>query len=95
MINNYEFIFREKEEDLPGFPVARHIRYCADIHADEPWSVPLKEFVSFLGSIYGYDIREKIIIKSLLPDDFFETESPNQELTDKLQEEETNWEIFK
>jgi len=68
MINNYEFIFREKEDDLAGFPASRHIRYCADIHADEPWSVPLKEFVSFLGSIYGYDIREKIIIKSLLPD---------------------------
>jgi len=94
-INNYEFIFREREEDLPGFPVARHIRYCADINQDETWTVPLKEFVLFLSSIYGYDIREKITIESLFPDNFFKTISPNQELTDKLKEEETNCEIFK
>ena len=98
--NKYEFFFREEEDkdaELLGYPASRYIRHCSDIHQDAVWAVPLKEFVAFLSAIYGYDIRQKIIIKSLLPDDFFETQSPNQELTDELLEENDtqNWEIFK
>ena len=96
-VNSYEFVFREREEDLPGFPVARHIRYCADINQDETWSVPLKEFVAFLSSIYGYDIRPKIVIKGLIEDDFFETILVSPKITEELEKEEDtqNWEIFK
>jgi hypothetical protein len=82
--NTYVFNFHEAEDDLAGFPKSRDIRYSAAIHRDDPWTVPLKQFVQFLSSIYGYNISDKIIVKSLLDDDFFETVSPNPELTKEL-----------
>lgn len=82
--NRYVFEFREAEDDLAGFPSTRNIRYSADIHRDDPWTVPLKQFLQFLSSIYGYTISDKVIVKSLLEDDFFETVSPDPELTAEL-----------
>ena len=78
-INRYVFEFHEAEDDMEGYPTARQIRFAADIHQDERWPVVLHQFLLFLSSIYGYDINKKVILKSLVPEDLFETELPSED----------------
>lgn len=68
-INSYQFKMRENadefgvEEDLPFG--RRNIDFSFDINNDVTWQTILNNFLNFLSSVYGYDIREELKKKGL------------------------------
>ncbi len=58
-INRYTFEFLEGEEvDAKyDFPFNKELRHEFHISSDQSWDLVVREFLSFLSNIYGYDIK--------------------------------------
>jgi hypothetical protein len=58
-VNRYTFEFVEGDETdaRHGFPFNKEIRHEFNLSADQSWDYVLREFLSFLSNIYGYDIK--------------------------------------
>jgi hypothetical protein len=94
-MHKYTFNFEEKDEiDVPGYPITRDFQHTITINSDEAWEVPLKSFVTFLSSIYGYDISESMSIDTLMPSDHFKYNLRDDDLSkrvrDALREDDNN-----
>ena len=59
MNHKYTFLFQSADEDLRshGFPVAKSVAHDFLIDRDVSWHDAVREFESFLSSIYGYRIE--------------------------------------
>jgi hypothetical protein len=79
MTNKYEFKVTEQDDDIiGGVANNRVITFSFEVDSTDVWAVPLASFVDFLGSMYGYNIRDSIIIKTNMPTYLFESVSPDQ-----------------
>jgi len=60
-INRYTFEFVEGDETdaRHGFPFNKEIRHEFNLSADQSWDYVMREFISFLSNIYGYEINIK------------------------------------
>jgi hypothetical protein len=60
-INRYTFEFVEGGEvDAKyGFPFNKELRHEFNIPANQSWDYILREFISFLSNVYGYEINIK------------------------------------
>jgi hypothetical protein len=58
-INRYTFEFVEGDETdaRHGFPFNKEIRHEFNLSADQSWDYVMREFISFLSNIYGYQIN--------------------------------------
>lgn len=63
----FQFIHRDTYPEADGdFPnITTNTKSIAFNEAATTWCVVLDEFLSFLSSVYGYDIRDKVKYKSL------------------------------
>jgi hypothetical protein len=79
MTNKYEFKVTEQDDDIiEGVANKRVITFSFEVDSADVWAVPLASFVDFLGSMYGYNIRNSIIIKTNMPTYLFESVSPDE-----------------
>lgn len=79
MTNKYEFKVTEQEDDIiEGVANNRVITFSFEVDSTENWSVPLASFTDFLSSMYGYNIRDSIILKTHMPTYLFECVSPDE-----------------
>ncbi len=60
-VNRYSFEFIEGDEvdARHDFPFNKEIRHEFHISADQSWDYVMREFISFLSNIYGYEINVK------------------------------------
>ena len=60
-VNRYTFEFIEGDETdaRHGFPFNKEIRHEFNLSADQSWDYVMREFISFLSNIYGYQINIK------------------------------------
>lgn len=58
-INTYQLSYGTPAEqgDTYGFPVQKSITMNFSVDAADTWHTPMREFLSFLSSIYGYEIN--------------------------------------
>ena len=72
-MNKYEFKITEKFNDTgyDSVPNNRVLTYEAEFLEEESWEVPLKAFVDFLSSFYGYDISEHIHTETIMDEKIF------------------------
>jgi hypothetical protein len=58
-INRYTFEFIEGGEvdARYGFPFNKELRHEFEIPASQSWDYVMREFISFLSNIYGYEIK--------------------------------------
>lgn len=63
----YSFNYTEE-----GGAVNRSISSSIDGDMSETWDTVLDEFLRFLGSVYGYDITEKVLIQRGLMSSLYE-----------------------
>jgi hypothetical protein len=94
-MHKYTFNFEEYDEiDVPGYPVTRDFEHRITVDSASSWDVPLKSFVTFLSSVYGYDISESITIDVLLPSEHFKSNLRDDDLSrrvrDALREDDHN-----
>lgn len=61
----FNFTYFEDCEASAGFPDTKHIDYTVTYDDATTWCVVLEEFIGFLGSVYGYEVRDSIEFKSL------------------------------
>jgi hypothetical protein len=69
-----KYIFKyddEGEEAVDGFPLRKQFTHEITIAEAEVWEVPLRSFVDFLSSIYGYDVSESVTVSTLMPSEHF------------------------
>lgn len=86
-MHKYTFNFEEYDEiDVPGYPVTRDFEHRITLDSDSSWDVPLKSFVTFLSSIYGYDISESITIDVLLPSDHFKCNLRDDDISKRVRD---------
>lgn len=63
-MHKYTFKMIEIQDDtVSGCANNRKIVYETEIDDCDIWEVPLKSFVDFLSSVYGYDISEQSLLK--------------------------------
>lgn len=82
----FQFIHRDTYPEADGdFPNITTNTKAIVFNDSTTWDKVLDEFISFLGSVYGYDIRDKVSYKTLfdkineLSEDYpeaFEDEDP-------------------
>ena len=72
-MNKYEFKITEQFNDkgYDNVPNNRVLSYEAEFIEEESWEVPLKAFVDFLSSFYGYDISERIHTETIMNNSIF------------------------
>jgi hypothetical protein len=70
-MHKYTFKFEEYEDFVDGFANNREIKYSADFDPFDTWEAPLKSFLDFLSSVYGYDISESITLHTVIPSQRF------------------------
>lgn len=64
-MSKYRFEYMEFDEEIcHGVANNRTITFEAQFDECEQWEVPLKSFVDFLSSIYGYDISDQITLET-------------------------------
>jgi len=58
-INTYQLSYSTPVEqgDTCGFPVQKNITINFSVDDADTWHTPMREFLSFLSSIYGYEIN--------------------------------------
>jgi hypothetical protein len=86
-MHRYTFNFEEYgEEDVPGYPTTREFEHSITLDSASSWDVPLKSFVTFLSSVYGYDIAESITIDTLMPTDNFKYTLRDDDLSKRVRD---------
>lgn len=89
----YTFECRESNEKMIEFPLFKNTNVSLDFDSSVRWPCVLYEFCKFLGSIYGYDIIDKIEVNgNSLGDEALEPLSKDalREALFKMTEED-NW----
>ena len=58
-INTYQLSYGTPVEqgETCGFPVQKSITINFSVDDEDTWQTPMREFLSFLSSIYGYEIN--------------------------------------
>lgn len=59
-MNQYSFQYSTRDDCGSDFPVAKTITQNVEFHDEVLWTVVLDDFLSFLSSVYGYDIRDQV-----------------------------------
>ena len=85
-MNKYEFKITEQFNDkgYDGCPNNRVLTYEAEFIEEEGWEVPLKAFVDFLSSFYGYDISEHIHTETIINNRIFKHIPRNDEIANRV-----------
>jgi hypothetical protein len=57
-LNTYKFEFFNTPEtgETYGFPVQKTVSTAFTVNDEDAWHTPMREFIFFLSSIYGYEI---------------------------------------
>ena len=57
-INTYklEFLNQPEQGATYGFPIQKNLTMSFTVNDEDTWHTPMREFISFLSSIYGYEI---------------------------------------
>ena len=77
-MHKYTFKMIEIQDDIVGGCANnRKITYQADFDDCEIWEAPLKAFVDFLSSVYGYDISEQITLSTHIKSELFDSTPRN------------------
>ena len=77
-MHKYTFKMIEVQHDtVSGCPNNRKIVYETEIDDCDIWEVPLKSFVDFLSSVYGYDISEQITLSTHIKSEMFNSTPRN------------------
>jgi len=66
-----------QDDTVSGCANNRKIVYQADFDDCDIWEAPLKAFVDFLSSVYGYDISEQITLKTHIKSEMFNSTPRN------------------
>lgn len=62
--STYNFNYSSPFSETPdAFPAQTSCNKAITISEDSGWAVPMREFANFLGSVYGYNITEQILIE--------------------------------
>ena len=87
-MNKYEFKITEQFNDTgyDGVPNNRVLSYEAEFHEEDSWEVPLKSFVDFLSSFYGYDISEHIHTETIFNNRIFNHIPRDDEFSRRIRE---------
>ena len=64
-MSRYNFSYYSAEDNGSEFPISTGITRDVVFHDSSPWDVVLTEFISFLSSIYGYDISKSVDVQTL------------------------------
>jgi hypothetical protein len=58
-INTYQLSYGTPVEqgETFGFPVQKNVTISFSVSDEDTWHTPMREFLSFLSSIYGYEIN--------------------------------------
>jgi hypothetical protein len=70
-----KYVFKyddEGEDHVEGFPLRKQFTHEVTVYESETWEVPLRSFVDFLSSVYGYDISQSLTVSSLMPSQHFD-----------------------
>ena len=71
-MSKYTFSFTENDDFMcEECANNRKITYEADFDSAVIWEAPLKSFLDFLGSVYGYDISEHITVSTIIKSQLF------------------------
>ena len=93
-MNKYEFKITEQFTDTgyDGIPNNRVLSFEGEFHEEDSWEVPLKSFVDFLSSFYGYDISDHIHTETLMDGKIFKHIPRNDEFSNRVRKamEETD-----
>lgn len=64
-MTHYTFQYSLQDDCGPNFPIAKTAQTSVQFHDEATWDVVLNEFISFLSSVYGYDISQSVHFESL------------------------------
>lgn len=59
-MNQYSFQYAIRDDVGQDFPVAKTSAVTLEFHDSVLWTTVLDEFINFLSSVYGYDIRDQV-----------------------------------
>ena len=77
-MHKYTFKMIEVQDDtVSGCANNRKIVYQADFDDCDIWEAPLKAFVDFLSSVYGYDISQQITLSTHIKSEMFNSTPRN------------------
>lgn len=59
-MNQYSFQYAIRDDVGQDFPVAKTSSVNLEFHDSVLWTTVLDEFINFLSSVYGYNIRDQV-----------------------------------
>lgn len=60
----YNFSYYSESDCGSEFPISTGATRDVLFHDESPWDVVLNEFLSFLSSVYGYDISKHVDVQT-------------------------------
>lgn len=60
---SFSYVDPYNHNNSPDFPLSKEVFTSVLIHDDASITTPIREFVQFLSSIYGWDVSKKVAIK--------------------------------
>lgn len=63
-MSRYNFSYFSQEDNGEEFPTSTGVTRDVAFHSGTPWDVVLNEFLSFLSSVYGYDISKHVDVQT-------------------------------
>lgn len=58
----YTFTYTDKSDPVEGYPLETHLAKTSVFESATTWDAVLKDFISFLEGVYGYNISDQVEI---------------------------------
>jgi hypothetical protein len=85
-MHKFKVVYEEDDSLCGGCLNERKLVSTFTTYSDDTWDVALKGFTDFLSHIYGYDISDKIYLKTVFGSDHFKNIDDDSEIAQRVRD---------